>query len=70
MLKTGYLLNIDEIWCRLRIKVAGDSTKLDNYFKKYIGVLINKVKRIVYFFYDNNGNDIRVFRPIENFLGD
>ena len=50
--------------------MAGDGTKLVNYFKKYFWVLINKVQRIAYFFYDNDGNDSRSFRPIENFFGD
>lgn len=70
LLKTGFLLNINEIWYRVRVKVAGDGTKLENYFKKYIWVLINKVERIACFFYDNDKNDSRGTRPIENFLGE
>ncbi len=70
LLKAGSFLNIDETWERVRIKVRGDGTKLGHYFKKYIWVLINKVERVTYFLYDNDGNDSRGRRPIENFLGD
>ena len=70
LLKAGSFLNIDETWERVRIKVRGDGTKLGHYFKKYIWVLINKVERVSYFLYDNDGNDSRGRRPIENFLGD
>lgn len=69
LLRTGSLLNIDETWCRVRVKVAGDGTKLGNYSKKYIWVLINKIERIAYFFYDNDENDSRGTHPIENIPG-
>jgi len=41
LLKVGSFLNIDETWCRIRIKIKGDGTKLGHYFKKYIWILIN-----------------------------
>lgn len=70
LLKSGSFLNIDETWERVRIKIRGDGTKLGHYYKKYIWVLINKVERMAYFLYDNDENDSRGRRPIENFLGD
>ena len=36
LLKAGSFLNIDETWCRIRIKIKGDGTKLGHYFKKYV----------------------------------
>ena len=68
LLKVGSFLNIDETWCRIRIKVRGDGTKLGHYFKKYIWVLINKAEQVAYFLYDNDGNDSRGYRPISIFL--
>ena len=62
--------NIDETWCRVRIKYKGDGTKLGKYFKKYVWVLVNKLDGLVYFLYDNDENDSRGCRPIEEFLGD
>ena len=68
LLKVGSFLNIDETWCRIRIKIKGDGTKLGHYFKKYIWILINKIEQVAYFLYDNDGNDSRGYRPISSFL--
>ena len=70
MLKVKSVLNIDETWCRVRIKFKGDGTKLGKYYKKYIWVLVNKISKQVYFLYDNAENDSRGKRPITAFLGD
>ena len=34
LLKVKSIPNIDETWCRVRIKYKGDGTKLGKYFKK------------------------------------
>ena len=68
LLKVGSFLNIDETWCRIRIKIKGDGTKLGHYFKKYIWILINKMEQVAYFLYDNDENDSRGYRPISSFL--
>lgn len=70
IIESKILLYIDETWCRVRIKYQGDGTKLSRYFKKYIWVLVNKLDCLVYFLYDNDENDSRGCRPIEEFLGD
>ena len=70
LLKMKSILNIDETWCRVRIKYKGDGTKLGKYLKKYVWVLVNKLDGLVYFLYDNDENDSRGCRPIEEFLGD
>ena len=70
LLKVKSILNIDETWTKIRIKFAGDGTKLGSYAKKYIWVLVNKIEGITYFFYDNDENDSRGLRPIQTFLGD
>lgn len=70
MLKVKSILNIDETWCRVRIKYKGDGTKLGKYFKKYVWVLVNKIDKLVYFLYDNDENDSRGNRPITESLGD
>lgn len=70
ILKVKSVLNIDETWCRVRIKYKGDGTKLGKYFKKYIWVLVNKMDNLVNFLYDNYENDSRGSRPITEFLGD
>ena len=70
LLKVKSIPNIDETWCRVRIKYKGDGTKLGKYFKKYVWVLVNKLDGLVYFLYDNDENDSRGCRPIEEFLGD
>jgi hypothetical protein len=62
------VLNIDETWCRVRIKFKGDGTRLGHYFKKYVWVLVNRASKVVYFLYDNDENDSRGRRPIEKFL--
>jgi len=62
------VLNIDETWCRVRIKFKGDGTRLGHYFKKYVWVLVNRAAKVVYFLYDNDENDSRGRRPIEKFL--
>lgn len=69
LLKIKSILHIDETWTAVRIKLKGDGTKLGHYFKKYIWCLVNKAEGITYFFYDNDKNDSRGLRPIENFLG-
>ena len=69
LLRINSILHIDETWTAVRIKLKGDGTKLGHYFKKYIWCLVNKAEGITYFFYDNDKNDSRGFRPIENFLG-
>ena len=68
LLKVGSFLNIDETWCRIRIKTKGDGTKLGHYFKKYVWILINKIEQVAYFLYDNDENDSRGYRPISCFL--
>lgn len=68
LLKVGSFLNIDETWCRIRVKIKGDGTKLGHYFKKYIWILINKIEQVAYFLYDNDENDSRGYRPISSFL--
>lgn len=69
LLRIKSILHIDETWTSVRIKLKGDGTKLGHYFKKYIWCLVNKAEGITYFFYDNDKNDSRGLRPIENFLG-
>lgn len=69
LLRIKSILHIDETWTAVRIKMKGDGTKLGHYFKKYIWCLVNKAEGITYFFYDNDKNDSRGLRPIENFLG-
>ena len=69
LLQEGTVVNIDETWTRIRIKFKGDGTKLGHYFKKYIWVLVNKINKVSYFFYDNEENDSRGHRPIAKFLG-
>lgn len=69
LIKVRSILNIDETWCRVRIKFKGDGTKLGKYFKKYIWVIVNKIEKLVYFLYDNDENYSRGHRPIQNFLG-
>lgn len=59
LLKMKSILNIDETWCRVRIKYKGDGTKLGKYLKKYVWVLVNKLDGLVYFLYDNDENDSR-----------
>ena len=69
LLNVKSVLNIDETWCRVRIKYKNDGTKLGRYFKKYIWVLVNKIEKVVYFLYDNDEDDSRGTRPIHDFLG-
>lgn len=69
LLRVKSILHIDETWTAVRIKLKGDGTKLGHYFKKYIWCQVNKAEGITYFFYDNDKNDSRGLRPIENFLG-
>ena len=69
LLRIKSILHIDETWTAVRIKLKGDGTKLGHYFKKYIWCLVNKAEGVTYFFYDNDNNDSRGLRPIENFLG-
>ena len=64
------ILNIDETWCRVRIKYKGDNTKLGSLSKKYIWVLVNKITKVTYFLYDNDENDSRGLRPLQEFLGE
>lgn len=70
ILKRKSVLNIDETWCRVRIKYKGDGTMLGKYYKKYIWVLVNKIEKLVYFLYDNDEDDSRGQRPITEFLDD
>lgn len=69
LLKVKSVLNIDETWVQVRIKIKNDGTKLGHYYKKYVWALVNKLENITYFFYDNDENDSRGNRPIESFLG-
>ena len=69
LLKVKSVLNIDETWVRVRIKLKGDKTKLGHYYKKYVWALVNKLENNTYFFYDNEEDDSRGSRPIETFLG-
>ncbi len=69
LLKVKSVLNIDETWIKVRIKVLHDGTKLDHYYKKYVWALVNKPENVTYFFYDNDEDDSRGSRPIETFLG-
>ena len=64
------ILNIDETWCRVRIKCQGDNTKLGSLCKKYIWVIVNKITKVTYFLYDNDENDSRGTRPLQEFLGE
>lgn len=64
------ILNIDETWCRVRIKYKGDNTKLGSLSKKYIWVVVNKITKVIYFLYDNDENDSRGLRPLQEFLGE
>lgn len=64
------ILNIDETWCRVRIKYKGDNTKLGSLSKKYIWVMVNKITKVTYFLYDNDENDSRGLRPLQEFLGE
>ena len=64
------ILNIDETWCRVRIKYKGDNTKLGSLSKKYIWVVVNKITKGTYFLYDNDENDSRGLRPLQEFLGE
>lgn len=57
------ILNVDETWCRVRIKYKGDNTKLGSLSKKYIWVIVNKITKVTYFLYDNDENDSRGLRP-------
>ncbi len=42
LFKLKRVLNIDETWCRVRIKYKGDKTKLGTVEKKYIWVIVNR----------------------------
>ena len=64
------ILNIDETWCRVRIKYKGDNTELGSLSKKYIWVIVNKITKVTYFLYDNDENDSRGLRPLQEFLGE
>ena len=64
------ILNIDETWCRVRIKYKCDNTKLGSLSKKYIWVVVNKITKVTYFLYDNDENDSRGLRPLQEFLGE
>lgn len=66
LLKAQPVLNIDETWCRVRI--VNDTFQNGKYFKKYIGVLVSKIDKLVYFLYDNDSDDSRGTRPIATFL--
>lgn len=66
LLKLKSVLHIDETWCRVRI--VSEVYKNGRYLKKYIWVLVNKIEKVVYFFYDNACNDSRGTRPISGFL--
>lgn len=69
LLKVKSVLNIDETWIKVRIKIRNDGTKLGHYYKKYVWALVNKPENVTYFFYDNDEDDSRGSRPIETFLG-
>ena len=69
LLRVKSVLNIDETWIKVRIKILADGTKLGHYYKKYVWALVNKPENITYFFYDNDEDDSRGSRPIETFLG-
>ncbi len=58
-LEKDSIVNCDETWCKVR--------KYDRYKKCYIWVLVNKVERVVIFFYDNGsrGRDV-----LTDFIGD
>ncbi len=70
LLEVTKILNIDETWCRVRIKYQGDNTKLGSLCKKYIWVIVNKITKVTYFLYDNDENDSRGLRPLQEFLGE
>ena len=70
LFKVTKILNIDETWCRVRIKYKGDNTKLGSLSKKYIWVVVNKITKVTYFLYDNDENDSRGLRPLQEFLGE
>lgn len=58
-LAPGSVVNVDETWCRLHL--AGKSGK------KYIWCLVNKMAKVVFFFYDNGSRGRHV---LKDFLGD
>ena len=62
------VLDIDETWTRVRIKFKGDKSKIGKYFKKCVRDIINKIQKVSYFLYDNDGNDNWGGRPIKEFL--
>ena len=64
------ILNIDETWCRVRIKYKGDNTKLGSLSKEYIWVIVHMITKVTYFLYDNDENDSRGLRPLQEFLGE
>ncbi|MFS6555208.1 transposase, partial [Parabacteroides distasonis] len=68
LLKLNSVLHIDETWTSIRIKIAGDGTKLGRYKKKYIWCAVNEAEKVTCFFYDNDENDSRGLRPIQEFL--
>lgn len=70
LFKVKKVLNIDETWCRVRIKYKGDKTKLGSLEKKYIWVIVNRQTKSVYFLYDNAEDDSRGIRPIREFLSE
>lgn len=66
LLKVKSVLNIDETWIKVRIKILNDGTKLGHYYKKYVWALVNKLENITYFFYDNDEDDSRGSRSIQS----
>lgn len=44
LLKVKSVLNIDETWIKVRIKILNDGTKLGHHYKKYVWGLVNKLE--------------------------
>ena len=64
------ILNIDETWCRVRIKYKGDNTKPGSLSKKYIWAVANTITQVTHFLSHNDENDSRGLRPLQEFLGE
>ncbi|WP_297907857.1 hypothetical protein [uncultured Parabacteroides sp.] len=47
-MKVKSVLNIDETWIKVRVKVLNDGAGLGHYYKKYVLALVNKQENITY----------------------
>ena len=46
LLKVKSVLNIDETWIKVRIKLLNDGRKLVHYYKKYVTILFSALTRM------------------------